>query len=160
MEGGRGDWSKRGLPVIRRVVRPGKTVGSLLRMVQEVMLFLDISREWRVCGNWKSRVVSVVFWFTVLMLFPRTERCSSFGSAARCRRADIEVISLCSRVNVVMVLGSGQVISESWFADAVRDVRPGNRDAMAAIYVRKSALLKIVCDGYATYFIPGKQGFF
>lgn len=134
-EGGRGGWSKRGLAVIRRVVRPGKTAGSLLRMVQEVMLLRDISRERRVCGNWKSRVVSVVFWFTVLMLFPRMERCSNFGSAARCRRADIEVISLCSRVNVVIVLGSEQVISVSWFADVARDFKPGNRYAMAAIYV-------------------------
>lgn len=135
-EGGRGGWSKRGLAVIRRVVRPGKTVGSLLRIVQEVMLLRDISRERRVCGNWKSRiVVSVVFWFTVLMLFPRMERCSNFGSAARCRRADIEVISLCSRVNVVIVLGSGQVISVSWFADVARDVKLGNRYAMTAIYL-------------------------
>lgn len=78
----------------------------------------------------------MVFGFTVLMLLPRMERCSKFGSAARCRRADIEVISLCSRVNVVIVLGSAQVISVSWFADAVRDVKPGNRYAMAAIYIR------------------------
>lgn len=134
-ESGRGGWSKRGLAVIRRVVRPGNAVGSLLRMVQEVILLRDISRERTVCGNWKSRVVSVVFGFTVLMLLPRMERCSNFGSEARCRRADIEVISLCSRVNVVIVLGSAQVISVSWFADAVRDVKPGNRYAMAAIYV-------------------------
>lgn len=99
------------------------------------MLLRDISRERRFCGNWKSRVVSVVFGFTVLMLLPRMERCFNFGSAARCRRADIEVISLCSRVNVVIVLGSAQVISVSWFADAVRDVKLGNRYAMAAIYV-------------------------
>jgi hypothetical protein len=69
------------------------------------------------------------------MLLPRMERCSNFGSAARCRRADIEVISLCSRVNVVIVPGSGQVISVNWFADAVRDVKLGNRCAMAAIYL-------------------------
>lgn len=135
-DGGRGGWSKRGFAVIRRVVKPGKTVGIVFRMVQELMLLRDRSRERRVGGNWKSGVVSVVFWFAVLMLFPRTERCSKLGSAARCRRADIEVISLCSRVNVVIVLGSGQVISESWFADAVRDVKSGNRHAMAAIYVR------------------------
>lgn len=142
-DGGRGGWSKRGLAVIRRVVRPGKTVGSLLRMVQEVILLRDRSRERRVGGNWKSRFVSVVFWLTVLIPFPRRERCSNFGSAARCRRADIEVISLCSRVNVVIVLGSGHVISESWFADAVRDVKSGNRYAMAVIYVR-SQLYSIV----------------
>lgn len=47
-EGGRGGWSKRGLAVIRRVVRPGNAVGSLLRMAQEAMLLRDISRERRV----------------------------------------------------------------------------------------------------------------
>jgi hypothetical protein len=52
-----------------------------------------------------------------------------------CRKADIEVISLFSRTNVVIVWGSSHDISESWFPEAVRDVRPGNRDAIAAIYV-------------------------
>lgn len=104
-------------------------------MFQEVMLLRDMSRERSVWGNWKSRVVSVVFWFTVLIQFPRMERCSKLGSAARWRRADNEVISFCSRISVFMVLGSGQVISDSWFADVVRDVKPGNRFAMVAIYV-------------------------
>lgn len=44
------------------------------------------------------------------------------------------MISLCSKVRVVTVLGSSHEISESWFADAVRDVRSGNRDAIEAIY--------------------------
>lgn len=60
-DGGRGGWSKRGFAVIRRVVRPGKTVGIVLRMVQELMLLRDRSRERRAGGNWKYRVVSVVF---------------------------------------------------------------------------------------------------
>lgn len=51
MDGGRGDWSKRGFPEIRRVVRPGKTVGSSLRIDQEPMLLRERSRERRVGGN-------------------------------------------------------------------------------------------------------------
>lgn len=47
------------------------------------------------------------------MEFPRTERCSRFGSADRWRKADIEVISLCSRVSVVIVLGSSHDVSVS-----------------------------------------------
>ena len=94
------------------MVKPGNMVGSLLRMDQEAMLLRERSRDLRVGGNWKFGIVSVS-WFTVLMGFPRTERCSRFGSADRCRKADIEVISLCSRVNVVIVLGSSHDISES-----------------------------------------------
>jgi hypothetical protein len=33
-----------------------------------------------------------------------------------------------------MVLGSGQDISVNWFADAVRDVKPGNLNVTAASY--------------------------
>jgi hypothetical protein len=93
----------------------------------------------------------VVSLFTVLMALPRTERCSRFGRAARCWRLDIEVNSLYSRVNVVMVLGSGRDISESWLADAVRDLNPGNWDATAAIY---DCQLIFPADERGAYFIP------
>jgi hypothetical protein len=120
------------LSEIRRVVKPGKRAGSLLRKAHEVILLRDRSRERRVWENWKSgAAVSLV---TVSMALPRIERCSRFGRAARCRRADTEVNSLCSRVRVVMVLGSGQDISVNWFADAVRDVKPGNLNVTAASY--------------------------
>lgn len=110
MDCGRGGRSKRGLLEIRRVVRPGKMVGRSLRRVQVVILLREMSRERRVLGNWKVVAGSVV---TVLMEFPRIERCSRFGRADRWRKAEIEVISLCSRVSVVMVLGSSHDISES-----------------------------------------------
>ena len=110
MDCGRGGRSKRGLLEIRRVVRPGKIVGRSLRRVQVVILLREMSRERRVWGNWKVVAGSVV---TVLMRFPRIERCSRFGRADRWRKAEIEVISLCSRVSVVIVLGSSHDISES-----------------------------------------------
>lgn len=61
-----------------------------------------------------------------LMLFPRNERCCRFGSAVRWSTADIEQISLCSRVSAVMVLDNGLEISVSWLADAASVVRAGN----------------------------------
>lgn len=67
------------------------------------------------------------------MLFSRRERCSRFGRDAICRRADIDVISLLSRVNLVIELESGLDISVSWLADAVSVLSAGNRDATAAI---------------------------
>lgn len=71
----------------------------------------------------------------VLMLLPRREICSRFGSFDSWRSADIEEISLCSRVSVVTLLESGRVIVVSWLADAVSEVSAGNRDDTAAIYV-------------------------
>lgn len=71
----------------------------------------------------------------MLMLFPRRERCSRFGRAAKWRTADSEGISLCSRVSFVMLLGSGQNVVVSRLADAVSEVSAGNRDATAAIYL-------------------------
>lgn len=74
------------------------------------------------------------------MLFPRRERCSRFGRAARWRTADNEEISLCSRVSFVMLLGSGHGIAVRRLADAVSEVSAGNRDATAAIYVMMLAM--------------------
>lgn len=44
-EGGRGGWSYRGFPEMRRVVRPGKRVGRWLRNVQDAMLLRERSTE-------------------------------------------------------------------------------------------------------------------
>lgn len=60
MDGGRGGRSKRGLLEIRRVVRPGKTMGRSFRRGQVAMLFREISRERSVWGNWKVVVGSVI----------------------------------------------------------------------------------------------------
>lgn len=72
----------------------------------------------------------------VLMLLPRREMCSRFGSLDRWRSADIEEMSLYSRVSVVILLESGRVIVVSWLADAVSEMRAGNRDDTSAICVR------------------------
>lgn len=132
-DGGSGGWSKRGFPETRRVVRPGKRVGRWLRNVQVEMLLCERSTERRVAGKWKSGAPFFVLSVMVLMLFPRRERCSRFGRAARWRTADNEEISLCSRVNFVMLLGSGHEAAVSRLADAVSEVSAGNRDATAAI---------------------------
>jgi hypothetical protein len=50
-----------------------------------------------------------------------------------------------------MVLGSGRDISESWLADAVRDVKPGNWDVTAAIY---DSQLVFHAHERSAYFIP------
>lgn len=74
------------------------------------MLLRERSRDWTV-GNWKSGMVLEVV--MLVMLFPRRERCSSFGRDARWQIEDSEVISFHSRVKVVMLLGSGRVVSLS-----------------------------------------------
>lgn len=134
MEAGSGGWSNRGFPEMRRVVNPGKRVERWFRKAQDEMLLRDRSAERRVVGKWKSGVPLFALSAMVLMLFPRRERCSTFGRAARWRTADSEVISLCSRVSFVRLLGSGHDIVVSRLADAVSDVSAGNRDATAAIY--------------------------
>ena len=71
----------------------------------------------------------------MLMLFARKERCSRFGRFTRWRRAEIDVISLFSRLSVVIEFGSGHEMTVSWLEDAVREVSAGNREATAAIYI-------------------------
>lgn len=139
MEGGRGGWSKSGFPDTRRVLRPGNKVERRLKNIQEDILLRDRSREWRVVGKWKSGGPSLELFDIVLMLFPRRDRCSRFGRAARWRTADSVEMSLCSRLNLVIVKGSGYEIVVSKLADAVSDASDGNRDATAAIYSFESA---------------------
>lgn len=83
--------------------------------------------KWKFRGPFASSDV-------VLMLFPRRERCSRFGRAAKWRNADSVEKSLCSRFNHLIVLGSEDEIVVSRLADAVSEVSDGNRDAPAAIY--------------------------
>jgi hypothetical protein len=69
------------------------------------------------------------------MLFPRIEMCSRVCVSANGRRDDNDVISLFSRVNLVMPPGSVRVILLSWLPDAVSDVNAGKRDVTSTIYV-------------------------
>lgn len=134
MEAGSGGWSNKGFPEIRRVVNPGKRVERWFMKDQHEMLLRDRSTERMVVGKWKSGA-PLGSSLMALMLFPRRERCSRLGRAARWRTADSDEIALCSRVSFVTLLGSGHDVVVSRLADAVSEVSAGNRDATAAIYM-------------------------
>lgn len=57
-EGGSGGWSKRALPEMRRVVRPGKRAGRWLRNVHDEILLRERSREESVGEKRKFGIVS------------------------------------------------------------------------------------------------------
>lgn len=133
MAAGRGGLSYRGFLERRRVVRPGKSVARWFKKVHDEIWLRERSSEWTVGGNWKSSVLlgsSVM----VLMLFPRRERCSRFGSDERWRTDDSEVISFHSRFSVVMLLGNGHVVALSSLVVNVKEVSAGNREDTSAIY--------------------------
>ena len=81
-------------------------MGSWLRNAHDEISLRDRSTELTVDGNVKSRVVSVALSVIALMLLPRTERCSRVFISTSGRRADNDVISLFSRIRLVMDPGS------------------------------------------------------
>lgn len=119
---------------MRRVATAGNMIESLLRKAHEGMLLRERSSEWRDVEKWKSAMVSLSP-LTVLMLFPRSDRCSRVEYSARLRISDKEEKSLFSRTSLVMWPDSGREIVESWLPEAVSDLRAGNRDATSTIWI-------------------------
>ena len=64
--------------------------------------------------------------YTALIWFPLSERCPSSGRLVRSPTDDNEVNSLYSKVNFLIVYGSGVEMEEIWFAEVDREIRKEN----------------------------------
>ena len=104
-----------------------------MRNSQDDILLRERSRKERVDGKRKSGILLLTSSVIIWTLLSRKERCSKFGKDAIWRRAEIDVISLLSRVSFLTELESGLDKVVSWLADAMRTLSAGNLAATAAI---------------------------
>ena len=99
-------------------------VRNPLMKSQESIRLRDRSTDTRDAENWKDLAAVVSFPsvpYTESIWFALSERYSSWGRFARSLTDAREANSFRSRVNVLMVYGSGDGVEGSWFAHADRE---------------------------------------